>query len=705
MTGRSALQPPPVRDELDCQPRLVTHLRFQTQRVRNRNWAVVQNTVSGNFVRIDAALWEAVLLLRGECSLREWLTRHEGHFDRVSLLESVANLQRQGLLNGMPAGQGAAAAGVAPKLLNPLMIKLPLCNPSTLLSGLARHSLWISARMALSLCVGLLVLALMLGLSRAGQLQAQWQQLLSAPEQWWQYLLLYPCLKCLHELAHGLVLRRLGGEVREAGLSLLVLMPVPYVNATDVWSLPRRRDRLAVTAAGMLCDLMLASLALILWSVLQPGVITNMAFSVMLMGFVSVVMFNANPLLKFDGYYLLEDLLDSPGLARRSLAYWQYLFKCYVFRAKGVLRPLVADGERRWLLPYGAASLVYRIVISLVIATFLITQFHEIGFVLAAFSVVPLFVRPLPRLLRYLATSAQLQDQRWQAIARLSMLCLFFILPIALLPLPSSTRTEGIVWSPSQTELFAPEAGDIVQWQVANGASVRAGELLVQLQATELRVEKQRQQTQLSLLELEHAALRSRQPQDAVKMRVEIGRREDLLAGLQERIDSLAVRAPRSGQIAFPEKPVLSGQRVEQGTLLMYLVDEASVVVRAVVDQRQLGKLQAGVTRAQVRMVDDISTVLPATVSRQKPAGSNDLPSMALANNGYGGIDVQSSGESMKTVEEVFHLELALDDTVLAKAHGGLGGKAYITLRHPPETIGKRWWRSSRQLLLKHLGT
>lgn len=703
MIARSGAVPRAQDDGLDCKPSMVAHVRAQEQLIRNRRWAVVQNTVSGNYLRIDAGLWQALQQLQGECSLRDWLARHETRFDSVSLLESVAHLQRHGLLQGMPLRTTPTVP--ARNTLNPLMLKLPLCNPSGLLSKLAAGSRMISGRMALLFIVTLICVAGVIGSFNAEELRLDWNRLLSAPEQWWQYLLLYPCMKCLHELSHGLVLRRLGGDVREAGLSLLVLMPVPYVNATDAWSLPRRRDRLAVTAAGMLCEMSLASVAMLLWHNLQPGVLTDMAFAVMLMGFVSVVMFNANPLLKFDGYYLLEDLLDSPGLARRSLAYWQYLFKRYLFAANGVMRPLVADGERRWLLPYGVASLAYRIFISMVIALFLITSLHEIGFLLAAFSVVPLFVRPLPRLAAYLAGSAQLQGLRLKAAARLSLLCLFVILPVVLLPLPSSTRAEGIVWSPEQAEIFAPEGGEIAQWQVQNGQSVVAGQVLLQLLAPELSVERQRQASQIAQLQLELAAQRSSMPERAITTRMEIDRRRETLAALEDRIASLTVVAPRPGRIAFPEISLLAGQRVTQGDLLMYLVDEAPVVVRAVIDQRQLGRLQTGVTKAQVRLVDDIATVLPASLSRQLPAGSNTLPSAALANNGFRGIDVQSDEGEMQTVDEVFHLELALAEKVSAQAHGGLGGRAFITLRHRPETLGKRWWRGSRQLLLKHLGT
>ena len=690
-------------NELDCKPCLTAHLRVQEQYIRDQRWAVVQNTVSGQFIRVDAGLWRVLTQLQGSCSLRDWLRQNESRFDTRSLLESVTHLQRHGLLSGMLNNRQESPPGRR-ALFNPLMMKLPICNPAVWLSWLASRSRIISARVALLSILVLFTLAVVLGLGNSEQLVFDWNRLLSAPEQWWQYLLLYPCLKCLHEISHGLVLSRLGGAVREAGISFLVLMPVPYVNATDVWSLPRRRDRLAVTAAGMLCDIGLASIALILWQTLENSVLTDVAFAVMLMGFVSVFMFNANPLLKFDGYYIVEDLLDSPGLARRSLAYWQYLFKRYLFAADGAMRPLIAEGERRWLMPYALASLVYRISISVVISLFLISRFHEIGLLLAAFSIVPMFLKPLPRLLAYLASSAQLQGQRIRAASRVLLLALLLMMPVLLLPLPSSTRAEGIVWSPGQSEVFIAESGELAQWLVEDGESVQAGQLLVHLQSPELELERQRQESAIAQLRMEYAAQRRLAPERAITTRMEMQRQEEVLDTLLGRIAALRVVAPRDGRIAFPEERLLSGQHAAQGELLMYVVGQEPVVVKAVVDQRQLGKLQSGVRQAQVRFVDDIRTVIPASLARQLPAGNTRLPSMALADNGFGGIAVKSEQEGVRTLEEVFHLELMLDEAVLAEEHGGLGGRAYITLRHPPETLAARWWRGSRQLLLRHLG-
>jgi putative peptide zinc metalloprotease protein len=687
----------------------VTELSVQEQWCRDRAWVIVKNTVSGQFVRVEASLWQALRRLQGTLSLRDWLHDHADRFPVETLLESASHLQRQGLLSGLPDRSEMPAPARRRRGFNPLMIRIPLFNPSRLLARLAGASEPVAGRSVLVVAGVLVITALLIAIVNQERLLAEWHRVLAAPEHWWQYLFLYPCLKCLHELAHGLALKRLGGDVTEAGFSMLVLMPIPYVDATDVWSLCRRRDRLLVSAAGMLSDVTLASLAVILWLALQPGVLTDMAFALSLMSVLSIVMFNANPLLKFDGYYLLEDLLDCPGLARRSVVYWQYLFKRYLFHARGLRRPLVLPGERRWLLSYGLASLSYRCVISLAIAWYLIAQLHEIGVLLALFAITPMFVTPLLKLVRYLAGSTQLAQVRAGASGRFLLLCLLIITPVVGLPVPSSTRTEGMVWVPEQAELFAPEQGDIQRWHVRNGEAVSAGQLLAQLASPTLVIELHRSESQLAQSMLEHGALQSTAPERALSKIIEIERLQERVTKLHQRIAALTVRSPFAGRIAFADDSLVTGQRVKQGQLLAYVVDDEALLVRAVVDQRQLGRVTNGIIDATVRLADDIVRPLPARLVRQLPAGDRTLPSTALADAGFGGFDVESTGGTLRTREEVFHLELALTDTHpgtgMPRFHGGVGGRAFITLQHPPETLGERWWRGARQLLLRYLDT
>ena len=146
----------------------------------------------------------------------------------------------------------------------------------------------------------------------------------------------YPLVKGLHELGHGLTIQRWGGEVHELGLMLLVFIPVPYVEASAATTFPSKSRRMLVGAAGVMVELLLASLALLVWLSVEPGWVRDLAFDITVIGGVSALLFNGNPLLRFDGYYVFSDLLEIPNLASRSQRYYAYLGKRYLLGIAGL---------------------------------------------------------------------------------------------------------------------------------------------------------------------------------------------------------------------------------------------------------------------------------------------------------------------------------------------------------------------------------
>ena len=151
--------------------------------------------------------------------------------------------------------------------------------------------------------------------------------------------LFYPVIKSFHELGHGLAVKAWGGEVRETGVSILMLMPVPFVDASAASAFPEKHRRAAVGAAGMMVELFFAALATFVWLNVEDGFVRDIAFVLMVIGGVSTVLFNGNPLLRFDGYYVLSDLLDVPNLGPRSNAYVAYLAQRYLLKIENAVSP------------------------------------------------------------------------------------------------------------------------------------------------------------------------------------------------------------------------------------------------------------------------------------------------------------------------------------------------------------------------------
>ena len=690
---------------------LVPHARVHRREVRGEPWAVLQNTLGGEQVRLNEAALEIALALDGERTVGEvFAARHpDGEeasreaFAHVLLTLESAGLARLGRVEDTVRLVARARASNRRRRLDPLALRLPLHDPDAWLGRLAPSLAWLHGGRVRTLCAALVALATLVAFASGERLLAELSQVAASPRRWWLYALLWPALKLVHELAHALAVKRHGGAVHEAGITLLVLMPVPYVDASDSARFERRAARLGVAAAGMLAEGVLAAAALLLWSVSEPGFVHDAALAAALLGSVSTLLFNANPLLRFDGYQILQELLDMPNLGTRASAYLGWLFRRHVLRAQVPRPPLTGPRERVWLALYGLASLGYRWLLTFGIALYLAAAVPLLGVPLALFALYRLLLRPLPRALRYLRRSPELAAHRSRATLGCAGAGVAAALGVALVPLPSSTRVEGVVRAPPGAALHAAADGFVQRLPLAPGARVRAGEVVLELAAPELAARRARLAAELAVLDTRRRALLGRAPVEAARLDAERARARGEAAALERDLAALAVRAPLDGRFAPSAARLARGRGVSRGEVLGHVVADGGLEVEAVVGQRAVGRLREGVRAVRLRLAERVGEVLESALIGQTPAGDRRLPSAALAFDGTRGIAVASAdgaGGELRTLEPVFHVELALPpDAALA----GIGERVYVTLVHAPESIGRRGWRAARQLFLEKL--
>ncbi|CAN0404050.1 unnamed protein product, partial [Phaeothamnion confervicola] len=265
--------------------------------------------------------------------------------------------------------------------------------------------------------------------------------------------IIFPMIKVLHEFGHGMAAKVGGGEVHETGVMLLILMPIPYVDASSATAFRDKRSRMLVGAAGMLVELFIAAIAVFAWVNLEPGTERAIAYNIILVAGVSTLMFNANPLLRYDGYYILADYLEIPNLAQRANEYLGYLVNRYLFGIDGGRSPVSAPGERGWFVFYAIASFFYRMLMMVSIVLLVASQFFIVGILLAVWAFATMLVLPLAKKVGYLFYSPRLSGHRWQAI----FATVAILVPLAgllfLYPAPSSTRAEGVIWAPEQAQV------------------------------------------------------------------------------------------------------------------------------------------------------------------------------------------------------------------------------------------------------------
>lgn len=694
-----------------CKPVVLPGIVVDVREIRNEQWTILTNRANGTNLRLNAHGAGLFARINGNTTLEELLqTNDAGDAQPEELISWVASLCTTGVVSLQSDGDAELLfqhyarqqnARRFQSIKNPLAVRIPLHNPDNWLTGFVQSVRYLFCLQALYVALAVIVIGIVAGVVNFYPIAQEFMRVAQNPTHWWLYLLMYPALKALHELAHAVLIKKWGGAVHEVGITLLVLMPIPYVDASDAWMFSKKSQRVLVSAAGMLAECVVASLALLVFLTVEPGIVQNVAFALFVMGSLSTLLFNANPLLKFDGYYMLQDWLDIPNLASRSFAYCRYLARRYLFRVSHARSPSFAERERRWLISYGVLSAAYRFFITLAIALFLASHYLALGVGLALYALYQLLIKPTTGLVRYVRSATELDGLRSRAASICLGIFAFALVIVGMLPLPSSTRAEGIVWVPQQAQLFAANDGVIESVLVQVGQKVTAGQLVMQLRAPELATQLQVVKAQQAAARVQYRALQGEDSTAAQAMLSDLQTLDSELNDLKLRFAKLNVRATTDGIFGVEKRGALIGKHVKQGELLAYVVNKRDVLVKAVLPQRSIERMQDGVVSTRVRLADAFNAELIANLTRQTPAASNNLPSPALAYDGRSGIAVASQdNDELKTLENVFHIELDLPSDIDI---AGIGGRAYVTLQHKPESLGKRWWRSTRQLLLKQL--
>jgi putative peptide zinc metalloprotease protein len=696
-------------------PSIRSQAHFHRHHYRGQLWYVVQDRSSGRCHRLTPVAYQIAGLLDGERTVQEiWDLAVERLGDEAPTQDETIRLL--GLLHAsdvlrtdvapdtaevLRRQQRHEQAGLKQRILSPLSVRIPLVDPDAFLERwvhLVRPLFSATAAVACALLVAGVLLA---AASRWGEFTSGATEALLDPRNLLLMWIAYPIVKGLHELGHAFATKVWGGEVHEMGIMFLVFMPVPYVDASSASVFPERRRRMVVGGAGILVELVLAALALLVWLYTEPGLVRSIAYNVVWIGGVSTLLFNGNPLLRFDGYYVLSDLLEIPNLDPRPRQYLSSLGCKHIFGLRDVRNPVSAPGEGGWFVAYGISSQIYRLAIALAIALFVAGKFFVVGVMLAIFSLGMQLVVPLVKLTSFLLTSPRLETRGRPIGATLAVAGALAIL-LFLIPIHSRTRAEGVVWPPQGAEVRAGADGFIVSLLVEPGTAVEPGAPLI------LTSDPSRE-AQVALLQAELLELRARynseRGDDLVQSRMtldEIRSKSAALAHAKERIGDVVLRSPVGGSFVLAEAEDLMGRFLKQGDLVGYVLGETLDTARVVIPQSDAELVRHRTESVELRLSRSVGHVLPARVRREVPGASNELPSRALGSSGGGRFAVDPSDpDGVKTLDPFFQIEVSFAQDV---PFGEIGSRVYVLLDHGSESISTQAARAVRRVLLRRLG-
>jgi len=695
-------------------PRLRPHVQVHRHHYRGQRWYLIQDLVTGRFHRftpvanriigwMDGArtldqIWEqAAHELGDEAPTQGETLRLLHQLHAADLLQSDLPADPDELLR---RHQRDRRNRWLQQVKSPLAIRVPLLDPDPWLSRVARLVRPLFGRFGVLLWLGVVIGGTVTAALHWPELRQDISGNLLAPQNLLLIGLVFPLVKTLHELGHACAVKVWGGEVHQLGVMFLVFMPIPYVDASASIAFIDKYRRALVGAAGMLVELFVAALAVFLWVAAEPGLVKATAYNVILIAGVSTLVFNGNPLLRFDAYYILSDLIEIPNLAQRANQYVFYLIQRYPFGLREARSPVNAPGEARWFLVYAPLSFIYRMVLFSSIVLFVGAQFFFIGVLLACWAAFSLFIQPAFKGMKYLATSPSLRDRRPRALAISAALAAALVLLVFALPLPLSTLTQGVAWAPEGLQIRVAGEGFVARLEARPGAQVTAGQPVALLDDPLLGPELKVLKGELAVLEARYDYYREEDRVQAEIAREQIAGVQAQLARKWERIADLEVRAPSAGRLVIPGADDLPGRFLQKGHLLGYVIAPGRISVRTVVSQDDVDLIRGGTRGVQVRRTEAIGEVIPASIVGLVPTASAGLPSAALGTQGGGSIPIDPRDPKGGTaLTKVFQFDLTLPPEA---ALSTIGSRVYVRFEHPPEPLAARWYRALRRVFLSY---
>jgi putative peptide zinc metalloprotease protein len=694
-------------------PRLPPHVRVHRHNYRGVSWYVLEDTAGGRQYRFNRDAEALIAPMDGARTVEQiWDHASAELGDAAPTQNQVIRLLSQLhacdlLLCDLPPDtaelferQRRATRGRWKSwLMNPLSLRLPLLDPDRFLERALPWVRPLFTRAFAALWLVTVGFAALLAVKHWNALSAHASEQALAPGNLLVLLVLYPIVKTLHELGHGFATKIWGGAVHEIGVMFLLFMPVPYVNASAASAFPERHRRMVVAAAGIAVELLIAALALFLWVNLQPGATRDVALNLILIGGVSTVLFNGNPLLRFDAYYVLADAVGIPGLAARASRYYAYLTQRYLFESRNAESPVSAPGERAWFIVYGLLAFVYRVSLSIAIILYLSTKYFVVGVALALWAGATQLALPLLKGARFVLTNPLLQNNRRRATTMALAVVTIVLLLLFVVPMPLSTHAQGVIWLPEQAQVRAGADGFVEEVLVADGTRVKPGDALVRINDPDVELQLQALDAERLEMELRYFGVLEKDRVAAEGMRQKLRAAEATLQRMRERASEQVIRAKIEGVLTIPDSANLVGRFVKQGEVVGFVVDRDALTARVVVRQSDIGLIRRDRRAVYIIPADDLDSRMTAFMLREVGGTVDRLPSRALGASS--GIELDPLDEAgTRTREPIFQIDLALPiDTQWSR----IGTRVYARFDHGYEPLAFRWERAVRRQLLRQI--
>jgi putative peptide zinc metalloprotease protein len=566
--------------------RLRTDLGIEPQKYEGRTYFVIKDPVSLRYYRLKDHEHYLLQFMDGRRTLEDAQKSYEEHYrpDRLKLEDLEAFAQQ--LITAGLAQNDSPRAGKQlfdrrkkrrrsewmQTLTNILYIKIPVIDPDRILNVMLRYCGWVFSLWFFALSVGVMLAA-------AGLVATHFDTFRSKLPNYHEFfsfktvVYLWVALgvvKVIHEFGHGLSCKRFGGEVHEMGALFLCFSPALYCNVSDAWTLPNKWHRIVISAAGIYVELIIAAVAtFVWWNTPAHPFVNNLSLSLMVVCSVSTVVFNANPLMRYDGYYVLADWLEIPNLRERSNRFLTNLFLEHCLGVEVLPEPYMATGRKVLFVTYAVTSYIYRWVVTFSILYFMSSflkpyKLEVVSQMLTAAALGSMVGWPLWRLGKNIHRRGRLPDmKRWRVVVTASVL-VTLVLFACLVPVPvGRVRGQALVQPrpDASKKVFLFHPGVLERLYVKVGQRVARDEKLAEFVDRDLQTKTSAAFTKVEagdsqIEQLKRTKARASQPADKAQVQEQIDKARDdtdaarsELRDLQKQAEELVLRSPIEGVI------------------------------------------------------------------------------------------------------------------------------------------------------------
>ncbi|WP_312364157.1 efflux RND transporter periplasmic adaptor subunit [Ensifer sp.] len=634
-------------------PQLRPELRFVYRDEGARSAVIIEDPLGGTFCETDHETAAFARMLTGTRTAEEALASLRLDLPGIAITPSdvpslVDELRRHGLLVGSDA---ATPTKTGARRIGLISQRIRLGAWDRFFATCAMRLRWLYGPVGLIAWSALLIAGL-------AELVGHWSSFrlelgtLFSPDMVIMLWVAWVVSKAWHEFQHGVVARLYGVEVREVGILFILFLPLgAYVDVTGAWRVTGRWRRLHITAAGIMGELALGAAAVLLWSGAEHGLWRAFLQSLIVATTVSTLVFNANPLMRYDGYYALVDLFGVSNLYQRGMSATR---DRAIFLLSG-LRPRIA--ESRWIELYGWLAMVWRVVAATtltIVATHLAFGF---GLVLGAVVVWSMVVAPLLGFARSL-WGVQRGNPRPLAL-RIAATAAAIVF-LWFLPLPTWISAPGIIAYRDAQQIRATSAGMVTDIGVSTGDMVTPGTPLItlanpSLDADHRRLIARRDGTRILLARAQSLA----DPAAQQGARQALSAMEEEIADTQTRLAGLKVTAPRAGILFGKDIDALAGRWVARGELIGEIGEPSQLEVRVWLRPADVEMLHANGSDLSFRSIGFAAPAVPISLTRLDPVASNALPPPAITAEGGGPLAIDLRQKDHKLADVRFSSRFA----------------------------------------------